>query len=97
MECSPCDKSTKIPNAGVGMAVDKNITFMRAEKNVKPSSGHTKQEGSINILSTLVGSKVCSASLFIATLETQQRRKRIRKQSRVLLKRRWGRIAICQR
>ena len=48
MECGPSDKSTKVPNAGVGMAVRKDITFIIAEKKTEHSKGHTKPAGWTN-------------------------------------------------
>ena len=52
MECSPCDKQTKLPNAGVGIAVDKNLTVMKAEKIARYLNKHMKQGELISTLLT---------------------------------------------
>ena len=35
MECGPCDKTTSIPSAGVGMMVQDNIIMFKAEKKTE--------------------------------------------------------------
>ena len=43
MECGPSDRKTKLPSAGVGMIVQKGITFMKAEKKQTPSRKHMQR------------------------------------------------------